>query len=87
MLVTNEKAAGAGGFHWSPDEIKDIPADLAAELVAIKDAGFTIVAEVEAEVEKILTEVEPTKTEVAPVKPKVAPKPADVLTEAPLHND
>ena len=67
MLITNDKAAGAAGFHWEAGQVQEIPDDLAAELLTIQDSGFRVAdEEFDTLTDEIHTEVEETATEVAP---------------------
>lgn len=40
MEIKNDKAASVGEYAWEPGSVVEVPDELAAELIAIKDSGF-----------------------------------------------
>lgn len=77
MLHVSKARAGSSslGFTWDADgAVVEVPDEVAAELVAIPDGGFTIVSAPDGE------------SEVAPADPQAVTEPApddDQITESP----
>lgn len=84
MLLTHDKGAAAPGHTWEPGEVVEVEDKLASELLAIKDAGFRYVEEVESGVKKVKGKAEPQATfaEVDPKVPASEVDPASVTTSA-----